>query len=855
MQRIYTLMFCWVAIFYTGYLYADPTPPYSPQSNFDLPEQALNHGLIEFALQAKTTVIAPSQLLKGYRTTPIIGPFNHHKALALLIAKAPLQYSYDATHKVYVLTSKAPIQAPPQQQLTVSAPITPEETIVLGQQFPFYYQTLVNSQTRNGVSYFDAGRYLQLLPLELIHDIAPNNLTDALHYSSGITPGDGLANTNDDFYVRGFQRQAMHVDGFKLSDKTAAKIAPETIEKIEIIKGPSSLFYGQTEPGGLVNAIRKKPHNTNQNQLTLSTTTNNTQKLAYDGNFYSHYAGGIASRIIFVNDQHQAPDNSDAYNRQVIAPSLRLTPLKNTQLNITFEHQKIEQGLNTRFPIFNANNGFIQDRTLAESLQLKQPTFTADVQFLQGNLHYAFHPQWRLGLNYLWQEENRYGIRPANNEVDNSFSLAQDWLAPLGTEVTFLNLGGALLIPLITRTNGSTYIGQVRRLYNSESHETGISLSMTLDGKFTWGGLAHNLATGADFYSQDIFAEHTLETRPSANNSTIKNDLSNLQALTNFYLNNKGPLGLLSRNQQRYQLQDMGFYAQWHTDWNTHWATSLGGRYAIFNGKYTNFTSSHATHNPQPINDFSVQWDVVYRPIDDVSLFINYSQGIKTNDSFNISGQNYGPQKASQIEAGAKWFALEGKLIAAVAAFNIQKNNVINILPIDTTLNTHGDINSIQNTQVTNWPNNLSVSAQQSQGIEFDATYHLGQKTHYIFSAALINTNINQGPYKGKTLPLAPTTTLGGFLRHNINHQWAITTGIHYAGERYADLSNSYKLGSYALADAGVIWSTTWQTIPWETSLRLRNLTDDKTPKTTIPGLRNNETAGRNWQLMVKATL
>ena len=63
---------------------------------------------------------------------------------------------------------------------------------------------------------------------------------------------------------RGFTPTPLYLDGLHLpygggSTGGSLQIDPYTLERIEVLKGPASVLYGQNQPGGIVNLVSKRP--------------------------------------------------------------------------------------------------------------------------------------------------------------------------------------------------------------------------------------------------------------------------------------------------------------------------------------------------------------------------------------------------------------------------------------------------------------------------------------------------------------------------------------------------------------------------------------------------------------------
>ncbi|MEJ2417967.1 MAG: TonB-dependent receptor plug domain-containing protein [Exilibacterium sp.] len=212
-----------------------------------MPAQNLADSLLEFALQSGITVIVDDKLIKNYRSSPVIGVYDLERAAENLLANTPLSVRSRVNSKTMVIMPKAPatrdeVASTIDQEASADKLI--EEILVKGVSYPFQCNTITSSQLHSGISTFDSARFLSVLPEQLAVDQQSLEVTDLLRNSSSITPADGLADSNDDFYIRGFPRHALYVDGFRFDNTTGTKIPTALIERVEILKGPSTLSVG-----------------------------------------------------------------------------------------------------------------------------------------------------------------------------------------------------------------------------------------------------------------------------------------------------------------------------------------------------------------------------------------------------------------------------------------------------------------------------------------------------------------------------------------------------------------------------------------------------------------------------------
>ncbi len=90
---------------------------------------------------------------------------------------------------------------------------------------------------------------------QFIADIGTKDLTDVLKFAPSVTSGsEGISSGNAFTMVRGFQSLPQR-NGFY----SPLYVDGSVIQRVEVVKGPASLFYGQIAPGGVVNYITKRP--------------------------------------------------------------------------------------------------------------------------------------------------------------------------------------------------------------------------------------------------------------------------------------------------------------------------------------------------------------------------------------------------------------------------------------------------------------------------------------------------------------------------------------------------------------------------------------------------------------------
>jgi outer membrane receptor protein involved in Fe transport len=90
---------------------------------------------------------------------------------------------------------------------------------------------------------------------EFLDDLQVDDVRKSLDYTSGIFSN--LRDTAGPLFIRGFAANAVYRDGY--DQLSAAYPGSANVDRIEVVKGPVSAFFGQAAPGGIINYITKKP--------------------------------------------------------------------------------------------------------------------------------------------------------------------------------------------------------------------------------------------------------------------------------------------------------------------------------------------------------------------------------------------------------------------------------------------------------------------------------------------------------------------------------------------------------------------------------------------------------------------
>jgi iron complex outermembrane recepter protein len=811
--------------------------------HFDLPAQNLAAGLIEFALQAHTTVIVDDRLVADLQSHAVTGRLSVEAALSQLLTGTPLSFSFQPQTSSFLLQLAA-TAITPQSSAPIAAPI--DEVVVVGYlTYPFRYTTVHNSQQQANVSYFDSVRFTNVVPQQLIADQQTEDFAEVLKHASGVMPADGLSDTNDDIYMRGFERSSLFLDGLRISDTTGLKLLPANIERVEIIKGPATILYGQAEPGGTLNFISKKPTDKTFLHSEIAAGTLGKTRLSIDANRHSDT---VNSRLI-IADQAQS-DSADVrdIHRQLITPSISWHISEKSHLDLQYQWQHNYQisSPNTNIPLSSAAlDSFYQ------AYPERSPAFATRFQLINAQYNYDLAANWALGVDMGSVKENRQGVRTSSDTLTNNDVLLKG--QPIGEDIIVMPLGGRVAVPLTLNRNGDDWsfvVGAIRSLYAEAGIETGKHADIHLNGTTQTIGLEHKISLGIDWYKQDLLKEYTAEVNdfyPArvwklANFTAVMNDISHRLFTA------ERPLGLLEQQASQLTNDDTGIFFADSITLSSNWIMSLGSRYSKINGDLIYFQptayppnqtptetatdSDTGTHYPLPTyENLSSQLGLVYKPSESNSWYFNYSEAVRANYRVDApDAKNAQPELSNQLEVGLKSLLFDGRFLSSLGLYKICKKNISEIVPKRGTLNS------------------LNYFDQSVRGLDLDLTWQVNSQLDIMAGFAWLDAIVESGKHQGKKPADIADTAASLFAHYRFGTQWAGDLGLSYLGSRFGStlgdkldvLGQKAKIPAYTTVDLHLTYEDTFWSHPSEVKISVKNATDVRYYTAFVAGVRSN---------------
>jgi iron complex outermembrane receptor protein len=185
---------------------------------------------------------------------------------------------------------------------------------------------------------------VSVITADRIDQLGLQSLAQALRYTSGVTPETrgGVVTRYDMFKLRGFDVNATFLDG--LSNLypgwyADAQVDASSVDRIEILKGPASVLYGNSPPGGLINYVSKTPQEVAGGEFQVRAGTNKLLEASVDTTGPIAGDSRYTYRVVALVRQGDGQAVTTEYQRYVLAPSFTWRPDDATTVTVLGRYQ------------------------------------------------------------------------------------------------------------------------------------------------------------------------------------------------------------------------------------------------------------------------------------------------------------------------------------------------------------------------------------------------------------------------------------------------------------------------------------------------------------------------------------
>lgn len=613
---------------------------------------------------------------------------------------------------------------------------------------------------------------VETITSQTIAERGQHNVTDAVSQNAaGFTASSSPGNGGLSFSTRGFSGSNSVMT---LYDGTRFYVGSGTVtfpfdtwsaQRIEVMRGPASVLYGEGAIGGVINVVPKKPITTPHNEAEMSLDTNMTRRLAVD-------SGGpinpnVSYRINAVGNMSDGWVDRDKTSNLAISAAVRVQAADN--LAFTFSNDYGDRSPSRYFgtPLINGSitdalrfkNYNVFDSTIRYQdnwTQFKTEWDVADGVKVQNTLYYlTSHRHWRDVESYTWN--------PATQSI-----------------------------------NRSSYL----EIFHDQD-QVGNRMDATFRGHVF--GLANELVAGFDVNRIDF-----THTNNSPNSVTSTVSLSGID-VGSFYDKPTSTTPGFNANVNQYAL-----FAEDRL--------SLTDQLSLVTGVRLDRPDVDRTDYKTPANSFATSlsgtsWrtGLVYTPIKDLAFYGQYATAVDPVGnliSLSATQKNFQLATGKQTEVGVKQSFLGGRGEWTLAGYQITKNNLLVADPNNIT----GP--ALQVGQQSSRGVEASIGLALDGGWRVDANLALLQAKYDNFSQSVSGKLVS---YAGNVPTNVPQQVSNIWLTWDFAPDWSVYGGVQIVGQTFSDNANTMLRPGYNVVNGGLRYKPDERTT---VALRLYNLFD-----------------------------
>lgn len=161
----------------------------------------------------------------------------------------------------------------------------------------------------------------------------PTTVKEALSYTPSVFSTRGSSTTYDVVTIRGFTTSTtvntnQYLDGMKLQGNNYSEVSmdPYFLERVEVMRGPTSVLYGNSNPGGIVSMVSKRPTTEPLKEVQFKMGTDNLWQTGFDFSDAIDDAGVWSYRLTGLGRSQDAQQQMAKSTRYAVAPSFSWRP-------------------------------------------------------------------------------------------------------------------------------------------------------------------------------------------------------------------------------------------------------------------------------------------------------------------------------------------------------------------------------------------------------------------------------------------------------------------------------------------------------------------------------------------------
>ncbi|HDX8900759.1 TPA: ferrioxamine B receptor FoxA [Klebsiella michiganensis] len=503
---------------------------------------------------------------------------------------------------------------------------TKNETIVVTSQ-------MQSGATKIATPDIETPQSVSIITREQFEEQGAISVRQAVSYTPGVYSNQiGASNRFDYIVLRGFSDGSLdnvYLDGLKMMGDTNSHsslvVDPWFLENIEVVRGPASVLYGRSSPGGIVALTSRKPSFDPGGEIKLFAGNNNQRGAAFDVTGALDDNDRVAARLSGMTRYADSQFDTLKEQRYAIMPSLTWRITDQTRLDLmAYLHRDPEGG---------SHSGLPYEGTVVPHYGKKIAN-----TFFEGEDDYDKYDRREnmVGYNFEHLFDNGWSVRQKLRYLHTKVELNQVYAAGWLNE-TELNRG---------------YSG-------SDEKMNAITLDNQLDGSVDTWAVNHRLLIGIDYQDRSNDTTGYYGAFPA------------IDAFNPVYGAKPDYITMYSR--EKHKLRQTGYYLQDQMSWER-WRFTLGGRYDQVS--VSNIDKLNQTRSDLDKNNFSTRAALLYLFDNGFAPYISYSTAFTPTSFADENGNVLDPMKGKQWEAGLKYEPEGMNSQFSASVFRINQTNI-----------------------------------------------------------------------------------------------------------------------------------------------------------------------------------
>jgi iron complex outermembrane receptor protein len=658
--------------------------------SYQLPAAPLASTLTQIASQAGIVLSIDPALTANKQSAPVAGDYDALEALHQALRGSGLQLQQNSAGSYNLaLVPQAAVALP---DVTVTAAQNVESA---WGPAPGYLANRTATGSKTDTPLLEAPRSISVATREQMQDRKVQNLDDAVRYMPGVIASSYGSDSRADWMkIRGFEPIQM-LDGLPLpkGSYTMAKLETWNLERIAVLRGPASAVYGQTPPGGLVDAVSRRPQAESSHEVQVQAGNYNHKQISFDSTGKIDDEGRVLYRLSGTGrDSGTVIEHMDD-QRFNLAPSLTWNITDDSKLTFLGQFNRDDTGGTSQFlPL--------------QGTRLSTPAGKVDYNKNLGDPDWEFYDKTFYALGYafehrindIWQFNQN--LRYSKLELDNQIITAGGWATAVADD-------GA--------------VARGANVYDENISHFAVDNNFQAD--FNTDAIGHTLLLGVDYLRVNTDYRWLYGTAPSSNiiRPIYGQDFSGV-AYTAFQ----------NYNQKR---TSTGLYLQDQMALDA-WRLTLGGRWDKLDTDSVFYNANDAQDSRRD-SQFSGNAALSYVFDSGFTPYMSYAESFQAEAGGSV-GKAFQPSTGKQYELGIKYQPPGSDMLFTAAAYDLKRQNIVST-------NTLGASQPLEEVQVRGFE--LEAIGNVTENFTLTASYTYANSKM---------TKVGDPRDKNRALPLTP---------------------------------------------------------------------------------------------------